>query len=64
MNKPTIDQIVAAFTEWDRRYREEPERFESEAVHILKGTPQTYGEAAGPYFVAIVEEIQGAASPV
>ncbi len=47
--------IAAAFTEWDRRYREEPERFQSEAVRLLKGTPESYGEAAAPYLVALLE---------
>ena len=50
-------QIRDAFTEWDRRYREEPERFMSEARHLLKETPQTYGEACTPYFLAILQEI-------
>lgn len=50
-------QFEAAFTEWDRRYREEPERFMSEAVHLLKETPETYGQAAAPYFMAILREV-------
>lgn len=50
-------QFEAAFTEWDRRYREEPERFWSEAEHLLKQTPETYGQAAAPYFIAILREI-------
>lgn len=51
--------LAAAFTEWDRRYREEPERFESEAVHLLKGTPETYGEECAPYLISILEEQHG-----
>ena len=51
-------EIQAAFTEWDRRYREEPERFESEVKRLLKGTPATYGEACAPYFVKLLEEVQ------
>lgn len=50
----TVDQLAAAFTEWDRRYREEPERFMSEAEHLLKETPETYGEACAPYLVALL----------
>ena len=30
--------LAAAFTEWDRRYREEPERFEAEARRLLHGS--------------------------
>lgn len=52
----TEDALAAAFTEWDRRYREEPERFMSEATHLLKQTPETYGEAAAPYLLAILAE--------
>lgn len=54
----TMEQIVAAFSEWDRRYREEPERFESEAARLLKGTPETYGQACAPYFCAILNAIK------
>ena len=47
-------QLAAAFTEWDRRFREEPERFESEAVRLLKKTPEDYGEACAPYLIALL----------
>lgn len=53
---PDLARFARAFTEWDRRYRENPEWFESEAVHLLKGTPETYGDAAAPYFLAILAE--------
>lgn len=52
----TEPELAAAFTEWDRRYREEPERFQSEAEHLLRDTPETYGEACAPYLLAILEE--------
>jgi hypothetical protein len=49
--------LAAAFTEWERRFREEPERFQSEVVRILKGvTPESYGEACAPYLLAILAE--------
>lgn len=51
------ERFARAFTEWDRRYREEPERFMSEAQHLLKETPETYGEACAPYFIKLLEEI-------
>lgn len=47
-------ELAAAFTEWDRRYREEPERFWSEAEHLLRETPESYGEACAPYLIAIL----------
>lgn len=52
----TEEQIVAAFTEWERRYREEPERFMSEAVKLLRQTPETYGHAATRTFLFYVQE--------
>lgn len=60
MNNATEKQITAAFTEWDRRYREEPERFMSEAQHLLKETPESYGAACTPYFLKILEEVKAA----
>lgn len=50
-------EIAAAFTEWDRRYREEPERFYSEAEHLLKETAESYGAACAPYFMQILAEL-------
>lgn len=55
----TEGTLAAAFTEWDRRYREEPDRFMSEARHLLKETPETYGQAAAPYLLAILAEQAG-----
>ena len=52
----SLDELAAAFTEWDRRYREEPERFVSEATRLLKETPETYGEACAPYLAKILAE--------
>ena len=52
-------ELAAAFTEWERRYREEPERFYSEGQKILRMTPESYGEAAAPYCLAILAELRG-----
>jgi len=54
----TTEQICAAFTEWDRRYREDPEAFENEATRLLKKTPKDYGEACTPYFCQILREVK------
>jgi hypothetical protein len=59
----TIPQLASVFTEWERRYREEPERFMSEAEKLLKETPQSYGEGAAPYFVAIARDLGFAPDP-
>ena len=54
----TREELAKVFTEWERRYREEPERFQSEAVKLLRETPETYGEACAPYFVFILDELR------
>lgn len=59
-NTVTERDLAAAFTEWDRRYREEPERFQNEAARLLRGTPETYGEACAPYLLAILAEQRAA----
>ena len=58
--KVSIEELRNAFTEWDRRYRVNPEVFLSEAENLLRGTPETYGEAATPYFVKIIEDMRKA----
>jgi hypothetical protein len=50
----TETALAAAFTEWDRRYREEPERFEHEATRLLTKTPEQYGDACAPYLLALL----------
>ena len=52
----TQSELAAAFTEWERRYREEPDRFMSEASKLLKQTPKSYGEACAPYLLKILAE--------
>ena len=56
--KMTQAELTEVFTEWERRYREEPERFQSEAAKLLKETPKTYGEACTPYFLLILEQLR------
>lgn len=52
----TQNQLADAFTEWERRYREEPGRFMSESSKLLNQTPETYGEACAPYLLKILSE--------
>jgi len=51
----TETDLAGAFAEWERRYREEPERYISEATKLLRETPETYGEACAPYLIALLE---------
>lgn len=49
--------FAKAFTEWERRYREDPGAFFSEASKLLKYSPSSYGDLAAPYFLKILSEI-------
>ncbi len=51
----TKAELAAAFTEWDRCDREDPERFQSEAEHLLKETPETYGEKCALYLIGLLK---------
>lgn len=55
----TLEAIQQTFTVWDARYRADPEAFMNEAARLLN--PQedeyTYGEAAMPYFLSILETV-------
>lgn len=48
-------ELSAAFSEWDRRYREDPEEF---ATEMLLGsvTTDTYGDLAAAYLLRILDE--------
>lgn len=49
-------KLADALTEWERRYREDPERFLSEAEKLLKQKPRTYGNMAAAYLISIMAE--------
>lgn len=53
----TPEQLAAAFTEWDRRWREEPGRFYTESEHLAENA-ESYGEACAPYLIEILGEQQ------
>lgn len=54
----THDQAAAIFTEWDRRYRENPDEFWSSVEHLLQNTPETYGDQAAAYFLILLAELE------
>lgn len=51
----TANQIRRAFTEWDKRYRENPEQFMNEAYRLLYEDEEDYGNAVTPYFIDLLE---------
>lgn len=54
----TPAELAAAFAEWERRYRQEPERFMSEATKLINTTPQSCGEFCAQYFIKLLTEKQ------
>jgi hypothetical protein len=52
----TKEEIAAAFTEWERRYQDDPESFAPE-----NGTPQDYGQVCAPFFIQILAEVKATA---
>jgi hypothetical protein len=51
------EKIEKAFTEWDRRYRDNPDEFQNDVDHLLHDTPYSYGKACAEYFVKLLKEI-------
>jgi hypothetical protein len=50
-------EIEKIFTEWDRRYRENPEDFMNIVDHLIRDTPYSYGKACASYFCELAKEI-------
>jgi len=49
--------IQQTFSEWDRRFREDPDSFENIATHLLQGNHLTYGEEAAEYFLEVFRDV-------
>jgi hypothetical protein len=50
--------FAAAFTEWERRYREEPAKFASDFERFT-ASAKTYGDSASAYFISVLDELSG-----
>jgi thymidylate kinase len=52
----TRESLAAAFTEWDRRYREDPDGFNAEWIrlHNEEGGAETYGLLAAAYLLKLL----------
>lgn len=48
-------KLAAAFTEWERRYREDPEGFQSDQERLAEGA-ESYGELAAAYLLELLSE--------
>lgn len=57
MSNPLISvskhDLAAAFTEWERRYRENPDAYMAE-MEKLEMAAETYGEACASYFLEVL----------
>lgn len=51
----TREHLAEALTEWERRWREDPEQFQSDTER-LAGTSEAYGDGASRYLVEILAE--------
>lgn len=51
----TRDEIAAAFTEWERRWREDPDRFISDQERLAT-EEGTLGEQRADYLIELIEE--------
>jgi transposase-like protein len=51
----TTAQIAAAFTEWMRRFQENPDKFLSDQATMTQDS-STYGTECAPYFLSILAE--------
>lgn len=54
----TVKEVAAAFTEWDRRYREDPKGFETDMERLSRGqTVEDYGSEVTPYFIELLNAV-------
>lgn len=62
MDPVTINlaSAASAFEEWDRRYREDPDQFDSDMARIMRGqTTGDYGDVAAAYFLELLADVDG-----
>lgn len=52
----TETQAARVFEEWEKRYRENPEKFESDFNRYRRST-ESYGVACAPYFLQLHKEL-------
>lgn len=56
--KITQEEMSAAFTLWDKEYREQPQKFMNTVDHLLRSTPEEYGPSAAVCFEAYIERVR------
>ena len=54
----SLREMAVAFTEWERRYREDPDRFTSETKKLLTKTPETCGDSCASYFMKLIMDVK------
>lgn len=54
----TNEELTAAFTLWDKEYREKPREFMNEVEHLLDNTPDEFGEQCTVCLEAYVKRIR------
>jgi hypothetical protein len=56
MDEKMIARFAAAFTLWEQRYRENPERY-MDAVMVAARKPGDLGETRALYFAKLLDEV-------
>lgn len=56
----TPAQLSAAFTEWLRRWQEDPQATAKAAAELCTRDARTYGEEVAPYFISLLDELKQA----
>lgn len=55
----TQENLAAAFTEWERRFRQDPQGYVPPPTISAGVVTETYGEAAAKCLLAILHELRG-----
>jgi len=53
----TLGETKEAFTEWHRRWKEEPDRFQSE-MEALAEESESYADGCAVYFASLLDYIR------
>jgi hypothetical protein len=53
----STEKIEKIFTEWDRRYRENPCEFMTDPEMLINETPYSIGKLSAAYFMKLSKEV-------
>ncbi|HEX4119978.1 MAG TPA: hypothetical protein VH619_05060 [Verrucomicrobiae bacterium] len=53
----TVSELAAVFTEWHKRWKLDPAKFQTDAQKLSRPS-DSYGDSAAPYFANILNELR------